>query len=330
MIILMKKNASDVQIQAVLDKIKESGLEPHVDKGISTIIGIRGDTAHLEESQFLLDGVDQVKRVSKKYKEVSREFRQQPSVINIGGVRIGNGQPPVIMAGPCAVESEEQLRETAQAVKSAGAKILRGGAFKPRTSPYAFQGLGEAGLKLLVSIRKEIGIPIITEIMNITHFELFERYDIDLYQVGARNMQNFDLLKELGKVKKPVLLKRGPSSTVEEFLLSAEYILTNGNPNVVLCERGIRTFETAYRNVLDLSAVAMIKGLSHLPIVVDPSHATGIKKLIVPMSRAALACGSDGLLVEVHYNPSTALCDANQQLTIPEFQDFMERIKEFL
>jgi len=330
MIILMKKNASDVQIQAVLDKIKESGLEPHVDKGISTIIGVRGDTAHLEENQFLLDGVDQVKRVSKKYKEVSREFRQQPSVIEVGGVRLGNGQPPVIMAGPCAVESEEQLRETAQAVKSAGAKILRGGAFKPRTSPYAFQGLGEAGLKLLVSVRKEIGIPIITEIMNITHFELFERYDIDLYQVGARNMQNFDLLKELGKVKKPVLLKRGPSSTVEEFLLSAEYILTNGNPNVVLCERGIRTFETAYRNVLDLSAVAMIKGLSHLPIVVDPSHATGIKKLIVPMSRAALACGSDGLLVEVHYNPSTALCDANQQLTIPEFQDFMERIKEFL
>ena len=185
-------------------------------------------------------------------------------------------------------------------------------------------------MKLLVSIRKEIGIPIITEIMNITHFELFERYDIDLYQVGARNMQNFDLLKELGKVKKPVLLKRGPSSTVEEFLLSAEYILTNGNPNVVLCERGIRTFETAYRNVLDLSAVAMIKGLSHLPIVVDPSHATGIKKLIVPMSRAALACGADGILVEVHYNPSTALCDANQQLTIPEFRDMMDRIKEFL
>ena len=329
MIILMKKDASDAQIQTVLDKIKESGFEPHIDKGISTIIGVRGDTAHLEENQFLLDGVDQVKRVSKKYKEVSREFRQQPSVIQVGDVSFGNGQPPVMIAGPCAVESEEQLFETAKGVKAAGARILRGGAFKPRTSPYAFQGLGEAGLKLLVTVRKELGIPIITEIMNITHFELFEKYDIDFYQVGARNMQNFDLLKELGKIKKPVLLKRGPSSTVEEFLLSAEYILTNGNPQVVLCERGIRTFETAYRNVLDLSSVALIKNLSHLPIVVDPSHATGLKKLIVPMSRAALACGADGLLIEAHYDPGSARCDASQQLTLPEFQELMNRIREF-
>ncbi|MCX5859580.1 MAG: 3-deoxy-7-phosphoheptulonate synthase [Proteobacteria bacterium] len=329
MIILMKKSATEAEIQAVIDKIRKAGNEPHVDKGISTLIGVRGDTTRLEENEFMLEGVDQVKRVSSKYKEVSREFHQQNSKIKVGDVTVGGGKP-VIMAGPCAVETREQLLESARGVKAAGAQILRGGAFKPRTSPYAFQGLGEEGLKFLAETRKEVKIPIVTEIMNIGQMDLFAKYDIDCYQVGARNMQNFDMLKELGKIKKAVLLKRGPSATIEEFLLSAEYIMSFGNPRVILCERGIRTFETAYRNVLDLTAVALVKNLSHLPIIADPSHATGVKKLIPPMSRASLAAGADGLLIEAHINPKTALCDASQQLTIKEFQDLMGQLKDLM
>lgn len=326
MIISLKEGITPEQYNSVLDRIKSKGLEPHIDEGsYMTIIGIRGDTRKIEDNYFMIEGVKSVKRVSKRYKEVSREFKSTDTIVDIGGVRLGNGYFNVI-AGPCSVESREQLFESAEKVKISGATLLRGGAFKPRSSPYEFQGLEEKGLELLVEAREKFGLPIVTEIMDIRDLELFKNYDIDMYQVGARNMQNFNLLKELGHINKPVLLKRGLSGLIEEWLLSAEYILANGNSNVVLCERGIRTFETAYRNVLDLNCVPYLKQITHLPIIVDPSHATGNIDLIPSMSLAAVAAGSHGLILEVHPNRKQALSDSNQQLSPEEFYSLMKKI----
>ncbi|MBI5184045.1 MAG: 3-deoxy-7-phosphoheptulonate synthase [Nitrospinae bacterium] len=325
MIVLMKRDATKRQMDRVINKIKEIGFQPHIDHGISTLIGIRGDTSSLDPNIFYMDGVEGVKRVSKPYKEVSKEFHPKKTVIKIGDVEIG-GSYPVVIAGPCAVEDERQLLKTAEGVKEGGAHLLRGGAFKPRTSPYSFQGIGEEGLKILADARAKTRLPIVSEIMNQTQIDLFEKYDIDVLQIGARNMQNFDLLKAIGQLKRPVLLKRGPSSSVEEFLLSAEYLLSSGNRNVILCERGIKTFETAYRNVLDFNAVALIKELSHLPIIVDPSHGTGIQSMVVPLTYAAIAVGADGVMVEVHYKPQSAKCDANQQLNLIQFKEMMRSI----
>ena len=326
MIITIKEGITTTQYESLLDRIKDKGLEPNIDKGaIKTVIGLRGDTKGIETGYFIVDGVETVTRVSKRYKLVSREFHPSDSVVDVSGVKIGNGYFAVT-AGPCSVESEEQLFSAAEGVKKAGALLLRGGAFKPRTSPYDFQGLGEKGLELLVKAREKFGLPIVTEIMSEKQIGLFANYDIDMYQVGARNMQNFDLLKELGSIGKPVLLKRGLSGTIDEWLSCAEYIVANGNPDVVLCERGIRTFETAYRNVLDLNAVAFVKGVSHLPIIVDPSHGTGILSLIGSMSLASVAAGADGLMIEVHPDRKKALSDANQQLSPEEFSALMAKI----
>lgn len=328
MIITLKSGITPGQYKSLLDRIEGTGLEPHIDKGESeTVIGLRGNTKTIETSYFMVDGVESVMRASKRYKLVSREFHPSDSVVDISGVKIGNGDFAVI-AGPCSVESEDQLFAAAKAVKDSGALLLRGGAFKPRTSPYDFQGLGEKGLELLVKARDTFGLPIVTEIMGVEHLELFRKYDNDVYQVGARNMQNFNLLKELGSIGKPVLLKRGLSATIEEWLSCAEYIVANGNPNVVLCERGIRTFETAYRNVLDLNAVAFVKGVSHLPVIVDPSHGTGLLSLIEPMSLASVAAGANGLTIEVHPDRKIALSDANQQLSPEEFDRLMKRIQK--
>lgn len=334
MIISLKEGITPEQYSSVLDRIKSKDLEPHMDEGsLMTIIGIRGDTRKIEENYFMIEGVKSVKRVSKRYKEVSREFKNTDTIVDIAGVKLGNGYFNVI-AGPCSVESREQLFESAEKVKLSGAKLLRGGAFKPRSSPYEFQGMEEKGLELLAEAREKFGLPIVTEIMDIRDLELFKKYDIDMYQVGARNMQNFNLLKELGHVNKPVLLKRGLSAKIEEeWLLSAEYIVSNGNSNVVLCERGIRTFETAYRNVLDLNCVPYLKQITHLPIIVDPSHATGNIDLVPSMSLAAVAAGAHGLILEVHPNRKQALSDSNQQLSPEEFYNLMktiDRIKSIL
>ena len=326
MIISLKESITKEQYSSVLDRIKSKDLEPHIDEGsYMTIIGIRGDTRKIEDNYFMIEGVKSVKRVSKRYKEVSREFKNTDTIVDIGGVKLGNGYFNVI-AGPCSVESREQLFESAEKVKISGATLMRGGAFKPRSSPYEFQGMEEKGLELLVEAREKFGLPIVTEIMDIRDLELFKQYDIDMYQVGARNIQNFNLLKELGHINKPVLLKRGLSGLIEEWLLSAEYILANGNSNVVLCERGIRTFETAYRNVLDLNCVPYLKQITHLPIIVDPSHATGNIDLIPSMSLAAVASGCHGLILEVHPNRKQALSDSNQQLSPEEFYCLMKKI----
>lgn len=328
MFITLKKDFTDEQYESLIKRIQGSGLEPWPDKGASrVVIGLRGDTSKIETGYFFVDGVERVDRVSKRYKLVSREFHPSDSVVDVSGVKIGNGYFAVI-AGPCSVESEEQLFLSANAVKKAGASLLRGGAFKPRTSPYDFQGLGEKGLEILVNARETFGLPVVTEIMGIEQLELFAKYDVDMYQVGARNMQNFNLLKELGKLNKPVLLKRGLSGTIDEWLSCAEYIVDNGNHNVVLCERGIRTFETAYRNVLDLNAVAYVKTVSHLPVIVDPSHGTGVLDLIGPMSLASVAAGANGLTIEVHPDRKKALSDANQQLSPEEFLSLMLKIEK--
>ena len=272
-----------------------------------------------------LEMVETVKRVSEPFKQANRKFHPQDTIVEAGSARIGGGYFAMI-AGPCSVESEEQIIEVARAVKESGANILRGGAFKPRTSPYAFQGMKDAGIKLLLEAKREVGLPIVTEIMNISTLDLFA--DVDVIQVGARNMQNFDLLKELGKTNKPILLKRGLANTLQELLMSAEYIMSEGNENVILCERGIRTFETATRNTLDLSAVSVLHELSHLPVVVDPSHATGKARLVPPMACAAAAAGADGIMVEVHNNPSCALCDGAQSLTPPQFDELCHRVRK--
>jgi len=327
MIVVMKKNATEHQVEKVVDKIKENGLKPHISKGeMLTIIGIIGDERKVPESQIRsLDGVEKIMSVLTPYKLASRDFRKEDSVIQVNGVKIG-GKEIVVMAGPCSVESKEQILETARAIKKAGAKILRGGAFKPRTSPYSFQGLGEEGLKLLKHAKDETGLPIITEVMDPRNVDLVCKY-ADILQLGARNMQNYDLLKEVGRCRHPVLLKRGLSATITEWLMSAEYIMSEGNHNVILCERGIRTFETYTRNTLDLNAVPSVKELTHLPVIVDPSHGTGRYSLVAPMSKAAIAAGADGLLIEVHPNPEKSVSDADQTISTKRFEKLMEELK---
>ena len=327
MIVVMKKNATKHQIERVVEKIKSSGLKPHISKGeILTIIGIIGDERKVPESQIRsMEGVDKIMPVLAPYKLASRDFKRENTVITVNGVKMG-GNEIVVMAGPCSVESKEQIIETAKTVKKAGAHILRGGAFKPRTSPYSFQGLGEEGLRLLKKAKEETGMPIITEVMDTRNVALICKY-ADILQIGARNMQNYDLLKEVGRCKHPVLLKRGLSATITEWLLSAEYIMSEGNHNVILCERGIRTFETLTRNTLDLNAVAAVKELTHLPVFVDPSHGTGKYTLVSPMSKAAIAAGADGLLIEVHPNPEKSVSDADQTISTKRFEKLMVELK---
>ncbi len=327
MIVVMKKNATEKQIKHVIEKIKQSNLKPHISKGeILTIIGIIGDERKVPEAQVrAIEGVDKLMPILAPYKLASRDFHPENKVITVDGVKIG-GSEVVVMAGPCSVESKEQIIETAKAVKKAGAKILRGGAFKPRTSPYSFQGLGEEGLKLLKKAKEETGMPIITEVMDTRNVALICKY-ADILQIGARNMQNYDLLKEVGKCKHPVLLKRGLSATITEWLMSAEYIMSEGNHNVILCERGIRTFETLTRYTLDLNAVPAVKELTHLPVIVDPSHGTGKYTLVSPMSKAAIAAGADGLLIEVHQNPEKSVSDADQTISTKRFEKLMKELK---
>ena len=318
MIAVLKQGVSKEQTENLCDWFKGMGLQVHISEGqFQTIIGLIGDTSKVDIG--LLEGlsiIETVKRISEPFKSANRKFHTNDSIIDINGIKIGGGHFQLI-AGPCSVESPEQIRLISEQVKSAGAAILRGGAFKPRTSPYDFQGLHQEGIELLLEAKKHTGMPIVTEIMNPNHLPLFA--DVDIIQVGARNMQNFDLLKELGQTKKPILLKRGLANTIKELLMSAEYIMAGGNENIILCERGIRTFETYTRNTLDLSAVPMLHELTHLPVVVDPSHATGIARMVEPMAMAAAAAGADGIMIEVHNDPEHALCDGAQSLTPEQF-----------
>jgi 3-deoxy-7-phosphoheptulonate synthase len=326
-IIVMKKGATEEQIEKVIRWIESVGYNAHPSRGVErTIIGAVGDErgkAYLKFAESL-SGVEKIMPILKPYKLASRESRQENTVITVAGVEIG-GPRVIVMAGPCAVESEEQMMESAYIVKKGGAHILRGGAFKPRTSPYSFQGMEEDGLKLLVRAREKTGLPVVTEVMDPAHVDLVEAY-ADILQVGARNVQNFPLLKKLGQSRKPVLLKRGMMTTIEELLMSAEYILSSGNNDVILCERGIRTFETATRNTLDISAVPVLKELTHLPVIVDPSHAAGNWKYVIPLSKAAIAVGADGILVEVHPEPEKAVSDGSQSLKPEKFYFLMEEI----
>ncbi len=325
MIVILKTNTSEQRRNQLIDWFKTQNLDVHISVGnYHTILGLVGDTSRIDMDLIgSLDIVHSVKRISDPFKCCNRKFHPEDTVIEVGGVKIGGGNFCMI-AGPCSVESEEQIVQVAHEVKAAGAKILRGGAFKPRTSPYDFQGLRADGLKLLQTARRETGLPIVTEIMSVSTLDLFE--DVDIIQVGARNMQNFDLLKELGRTNKPILLKRGLANTMKELLMSAEYIVASGNENVILCERGIRTFETYTRNTLDISAVPMLHELSHLPVIVDPSHATGLSALVEPMALAAAACGADGLMIEVHNDPMHALCDGAQSLTPEQFTRLNRKI----
>lgn len=312
-----------------MEWLKGLGLETHLVKGkFQTILGLIGDTTAVDIDLLNgLDIVEDVKRIQEPYKNANRKFHPDDTVVEIGDIKIGGGNFQVI-AGPCSVESEEQLTGIAKSVKASGAGMLRGGAFKPRTSPYAFQGLRGEGLELLEKAKAATGLPIVTEIMDASHLPMFE--NVDVIQVGARNMQNFELLKRLGKVDKPILLKRGLSSTIQELLMSAEYILAGGNSNVILCERGIRTFETYTRNTLDISAVPVLKELTHLPVIIDPSHASGMARLVKPLSLAAVAAGADGLIIEVHNDPAHALCDGPQSLTPEAFDELMTQIRTLL
>ena len=318
MVAVLKHGTTPEQKEHLIQWLKRMNLDVHVSDGKEvTILGLIGDTSRVDmELLSSLEIVETVKRVSEPFKQANRKFHPKDTIIEVGDAKIGGGHFAMI-AGPCSVESEEQIVEVAQAVKASGANILRGGAFKPRTSPYAFQGLKAEGLRLLLEAKKATGLPIITEIMNARSLDMFD--DVDIIQVGARNMQNFDLLQELGKTNKPVLLKRGLANTLQELLMSAEYIMSEGNENVILCERGIRSFETYTRNTLDLSSVPVLHELTHLPVIVDPSHATGKSKLVAPMAAAATAAGADGLMIEVHNNPSCALCDGAQSLTPAQF-----------
>ena len=325
MIAVLKHGTTDQQTEHLVAWLRNMDLDVHISKGQNiTILGLIGDTSRVDMDLLgSLEIVDSVKRVSEPFKQANRKFHPADTVIQVGNAKFGGGHFAMI-AGPCSVESEDQIIEVATAVKEAGADVLRGGAFKPRTSPYAFQGMKDEGIRLLLKAKEVTGLPIITEIMNIRALDLFA--DVDIIQVGARNMQNFDLLQELGKTNKPILLKRGLANTLQELLMSAEYIMSEGNENVILCERGIRSFETYTRNTLDLSAVPVLHELTHLPIVVDPSHATGKAKLVPPMAAAAVASGADGIMVEVHNNPACALCDGAQSLTPAQFAELTKKV----
>ena len=336
MIVVLKKGASKKAVDQFVDEVKQKGLGVHISNGVDkTVIGLLGDTSKLDPEDFLAnDIVESAERVSAPYKMASRSFHPQDTVITVGanqtGVQeciIGDHKTVPLIAGPCSVENEEQIVSAAKAVKACGARLLRGGAYKPRTSPYSFQGLGREGLRLLSVAKKETGLPVCTELMAISELEYFD--DVDMIQVGARNFQNFDLLKELGHSGKPVLLKRGLSGTITELLMSAEYIMANGNENVILCERGIRTYDNYTRNCLDLSAVPYLHKVSHLPVVIDPSHACGIRWMIPVLSQAAVAAGADGLEIEVHCNPEKALSDASQQLTPDMFASLTEKLNKY-
>ena len=327
MVTVLKTCVTDEQIENLCRWFRARGLDVHISKGkYQTIIGLIGDTKQIDtELLESLDIVESVKRISEPFKNANRKFHPDDTVVDVNGIKIGGGNFALI-AGPCSVESPEQIIEIAQKVQEAGASILRGGAFKPRTSPYDFQGLKAEGIEYLLESKKITGMPIITEIMNANHLPLFE--NVDIIQVGARNMQNFDLLKELGHTRKPILLKRGLANNLKEFLMSAEYIMAGGNENIILCERGIRTFETYTRNTLDISAVPMLRELTHLPIVVDPSHASGIARLVKPLAMAAAAAGADGIMIEVHNDPVNALCDGAQSLTPEQFADVADKVRK--
>lgn len=329
MIIVMKPEANEKAINNVVAIVEENGLQTHLSTGSQvTIIGVVGDKTKLSECNIeLLDGVDKIVAVTESYKLANKKFHASSSIIEVGNTSIG-GEQLTIMAGPCAIESKEQVLETARAIKKAGATILRGGAYKPRTSPYSFQGLEEEGLKYMAEARDETGLAIVCEVTSLESVMTAAKY-VDMFQIGARNMQNFYLLKEVGKTNIPVLLKRGLSATIDEWLNAAEYIMSEGNHNVVLCERGIRTFETATRNTLDISAIPTIKSKSHLPVIVDPSHATGIRDFVNPLSKASIAAGADGLMIEVHPNPSMALSDGPQSLTPKSFEQLCNELRPF-
>ena len=326
MIAVLKHGTTPEQTAHLVEWLKQMNLDVHISEGVEvTILGLIGDTTRVDmELLKSLEIVEKVTRVSEPFKQANRKFHPKDTIVQAGNIRIGGGYFAMI-AGPCSVESEEQIIEVAMAVKESGAHILRGGAFKPRTSPYAFQGMKGEGIRLLLKAKEATGMPIITELMNINDLDLFN--DVDIIQIGARNMQNFDLLKEIGKTNKPILLKRGLANTFQELLMSAEYIMSEGNENIILCERGIRTFETYTRNTLDLSAIPVLHELSHLPVVVDPSHATGTAKLVAPMAVAAAAAGADGIMIEVHNNPACALCDGAQSLTPAQFDELNHRIR---
>ena len=327
MIAVLKSGTTDKQIETLKAWIESLGLQVHLSKGdYQTIVGLVGDTSRVDEDLLIsLDIVETVKRISEPFKSANRKFHPDDTVVSVGSTSVG-GNIFAVIAGPCSVESCEQVVEIAKAVKAAGATMLRGGAFKPRTSPYDFQGLKAEGIEFLLEAKRETGLPIVTEIMSADHLPLFE--SVDVIQVGARNMQNFELLKELGRTQKPILLKRGLSATIKEWLMSAEYIMAGGNENIILCERGIRSFDSQYtRNILDLSAVPLLHELTHLPVIVDPSHATGSSKLVRPMALAAAACGADGLMIEVHNNPKAALCDGPQSLTPDQFASVLADVR---
>ena len=329
MIAVLKKETTKQQLENLTSWLKSQGLDVHISEGkYQTIVGLVGDVAKIDDELISsLEMVESVKRISEPFKSANRKFHPDDTVISIGNTKIGEGNFAII-AGPCSVESEEQIVEIAKSVKASGATMLRGGAFKPRTSPYDFQGLKGDGIELLLEAKEVTGLPIVTEIMNANHLPMFE--DVDVIQVGARNMQNFELLRELGKTKKTILLKRGLANTIKELLMSAEYIMAGGNENIILCERGIRTFETYTRNTLDISAIPVLKELTHLPVVVDPSHATGVARYVKPMALAAAAAGADGLMIEVHNNPQAALCDGAQSLTPEQFDDVCHSVLKII
>lgn len=329
MIIIIKQSFEEKQLDNLVKWVKNQGLEVDLSRGDhSTVMGLIGDTSKIDiDLVRSMDIVDNVKRIQEPFKSANRKFHPEDTIVDIGGHKFGGGNFQII-AGPCSIESEKQIIEVAQAVKEAGATLLRGGAFKPRTSPYAFQGLRESGLELLVKAKKETGMPIVTEIMSVRHIDLFK--DVDLVQIGARDMQNFELLKEVGRMHKPVLLKRGLANTVEEWLMSAEYIMSEGCKDIVLCERGIRTYETYTRNTLDLSAIPLLRELTHLPVIVDPSHASGLARLVHPLSLASVGAGADGLMIEVHNDPVHALCDGAQSIKPDKFKELVDSIDVML
>lgn len=329
MVIVTKNDVSEKQLEMISEEIKSHKINLQINRGHhSIVIGLCGDVSELDPNELKakFEFIEQIIKISEPYKKANRRFKPENTVVKVGDFEIGNPNKLAIIAGPCSVESEDQITMIAEGVKKYGATMLRGGAYKPRTSPYSFQGMQAEGLHLLKEANKKTGLPIISEITSVTQIENFLDY-VDVFQVGARNMQNFELLKELGKVKKPVLIKRGLANTIEELLMSAEYVMNGGNDRVILCERGIRTFETSMRNTLDISSVPMLKKLTHLPVVVDPSHASGIAWMVEPLAKAAVAVGADGIMIEVHNNPKAALCDGNQSITVEQFCDMVKKLR---